>query len=187
MAPNDLLPAIAAGDTGAFGRWLAGAERPLRASLHSFSARVDVEAVLQETLLRTWQVAPRVVDDGGADPLFRLALRIARNLAIDEVRRLRATPWSSDEGDLEATLAAPTPHEPDPLLRKAILECRQRLPGRPAQALDARLTSAGAEPDATLAARLGMQLNTFLQNFTRARKLLAECLRARGVDIEAVR
>jgi RNA polymerase sigma-70 factor (ECF subfamily) len=31
--------------------------------------------------------------------------------------------------------------------------------------------------------RLGMKLNTFLQNFTRARKLLADCLRSRGVDL----
>ena len=31
-----------------------------------------------------------------------------------------------------------------------------------------------------------MRLNTFLQNFTRARKLLAECLRKRGVDLSEV-
>jgi RNA polymerase sigma-70 factor (ECF subfamily) len=34
-----------------------------------------------------------------------------------------------------------------------------------------------------LAERLGMRLNTFLQNFTRARKLLAECLEKRKVDL----
>jgi hypothetical protein len=28
-----------------------------------------------------------------------------------------------------------------------------------------------------------MELNTFLQNFTRARKLLADCLRGRGIDL----
>ena len=33
--------------------------------------------------------------------------------------------------------------------------------------------------------RAGMSLNTFLQNFTRARKLLAECLGKRGIDLAA--
>jgi RNA polymerase sigma-70 factor (ECF subfamily) len=43
------------------------------------------------------------------------------------------------------------------------------------------MSSQGAEPDARLAERLHMSLNAFLQNFTRARKLLAECLEKRGV------
>ena len=72
---------------------------------------------------------------------------------------------------------------PDPLLRKAIEECRKALPGKPAAALLARIESAGAEPDALLAERLQMKLNTFLQNVTRARKLLAECLGRRGVQL----
>jgi RNA polymerase sigma-70 factor (ECF subfamily) len=63
------------------------------------------------------------------------------------------------------------------------MACREKLPAQPARALDARVQSAGAEPDAVLAMRLGMKLNTFLQNFTRARKLLADCLRARGIEI----
>jgi hypothetical protein len=71
---------------------------------------------------------------------------------------------------------------PDPLLRKLIALCREQLQGRPAQALDARLAAAGAEPDQVLAQRLAMTLNTFLQNFTRARRQLAECLQRRGVD-----
>jgi RNA polymerase sigma-70 factor (ECF subfamily) len=189
MEADELLRAIAAGDPVAFGRWIAGAERPLRESLRSFAARVDVEAVVQETLLRIWQVAPRVEPDGRPDPLLRLALRVARNLAIDEVRRNRAVAAGDEE--LDAALAFATgpgrPAEPDPLLRRTIAGCRDALPRKPAQALDARLHAAGAEPDAALAARLGMQLNTFLQNFTRARKLLADCLRARGVELTEAR
>jgi RNA polymerase sigma-70 factor (ECF subfamily) len=72
---------------------------------------------------------------------------------------------------------------PDPLLRRHIEECKERLPDRPAQALDARLGAAGGERDDHLAATLGMRLNTFLQNFTRARKLLADCLSAHGVNL----
>ncbi|HKP57387.1 MAG TPA: hypothetical protein VJV78_11735 [Polyangiales bacterium] len=178
---TQLLPLIAAGDPDAFGRWIARAERPLRASLRSFAARVDTEAVVQETLLRTWQVAPRLVPDGKPNPLLRVSLRIARNLAIDAVRRARAIAVGDDA--IDESLAFATFHEVDPMLRDAIQHCREKLPAKPARALDARVQSAGAEPDAVLAQRLGMKLNTFLQNFTRARRLLADCLRSRGVDI----
>src|SRR6266540_1570421 len=82
---DDLLPAIGAGDATAFARWLAGAEGRLRDSLRSFAARVDTEAVLQEALIRVWQVAPRVTPDGKPDALVRLGVRIARNLAVSEV------------------------------------------------------------------------------------------------------
>ncbi len=178
------LPAIAAGDADAFGRWLAGAERPVRESLRSFAAVVDVEAVLQEAMLRVWQVAPRFQPDGRPNGLLRLGVRIARNLAISEVRRLRAVP--AELGDVEAAHAEGErpPAPPDPLLRDAIRLCREQLPERPRQALDARLAGAGGAGDPDLAESLGMRLNTFLQNVTRARQLLAEGLRRRGVILD---
>ena len=168
--------AIAAGDAAAFGRFLAGAEHALRGSLARFAASVDTEAILQEALLRLWQTAPRFVTDGKPNGLLRVAARIARNLAIDATRK-RRTSSLEDE-----SLPAIEPSPPDPLLRAAIARCREALPDKPAQALQARIESAGAEPDAALAARLQMRPNTFLQNFTRARKLLADCLRKAGVD-----
>jgi RNA polymerase sigma-70 factor (ECF subfamily) len=178
-----LLPAIGAGDVDAFASFVAGAEPPLRASLRSFATVVDTEAVLQETLLRIWQVAPRFVPDGAPNALLRFAFRACRHLAISEVRRRRGA-LSVDAERLADAEADPQPAAPpDPLLRRAIESCREALPKKPAAALTARLTSQGDEPDARLALRLGMTLNTFLQNFTRARKLLAECLEKRGVDI----
>ena len=66
------------GDADAFARWMAGVEHPLRAGLRRFAGQVDAEAVLQETLLRIWQVAPRFVPDGRPDGLVRLGHRIAR-------------------------------------------------------------------------------------------------------------
>lgn len=178
------LPAIAAGDTAAFGRWLAGAEHRLRDSLRPYAARVDVEAVLQEALLRVWQVAPRHAPDGRPDSLFRLAIRVARNLAVDEVRRARLAPVPDEAAVAAHDAAAAAPFEaPDPFLRRAIEECRDRLPPKPAEALTIRIQNGGIEPDQALAERLGMQLNTFLQNFTRARKLLAECLERRRIDL----
>jgi DNA-directed RNA polymerase specialized sigma24 family protein len=178
------LSAIAAGDPDAFGRWVAGGEPALRDALRSLAAHVDVEAVLQEALLRLWQVAPRCVPDGRPNALLRLGVRIARNLALDELRRTRSV--AIDPEALERALAddaTPEPRAPDPLLRRAIEECRQKLPHQPAAALAARIEAAGTEPDETLAMRLQMRLNTFLQNVGRARKLLAACLERRGVDL----
>ena len=185
----DLLPAIGAGDALAFARWLGGTEARLRDSLRSFAARVDVEAVLQESLLRVWQIAPRVVADGRPDPLLRVAIRIARNLAVSELRRSRSEPMDIETmerlADAAANAAARSDRGADPLLRRAIEECRRKLPRKPAEALQARLESGGAEPDDRLAERLRMRRNTFLQNVTRARRLLAECLRRRGIDLAA--
>jgi RNA polymerase sigma-70 factor (ECF subfamily) len=176
-----LLPAIGAGDVNAFGRFVAGAEAPLRASLRSFAARVDVEAVLQETLLRLWQIAPRFTPDGSPNAFLRFAHRACRHLAISELRRLHG---AVPDETLIADAPDPQPATPsDPLLRRAIEACRERLPRKPAAALEARVGAQGGEPDARLAERLGMSLNTFLQNFTRARKLLAECLQKRGVAL----
>ena len=182
-----LLALIGAGDATAFAAWLAGAEDRLRGSLRSFAERVDVEAVMQETLVRVWQVAARVRPDGRDEPLLRLAIRIARNLAVSELRRLRLEPVEAETLErlaAEAETFAPAPDRwRDPLLRQAIDACRERLPARPGAALEARLGNAGADPDARVAQRLGMRLNTFLQNVVRARRLLADCLRKRGIDL----
>lgn len=173
------LAMIASGDADAFATWMAGAEPALRAGLRRFAAQVDAEAVLQEALLRVWQVAPRFTPDGRPDGLLRLGHRIARNLAISEIRKHGGrTPEAAPEVGV-------TPRTPDPLLRGVIEGCREKLPDKPAQALEARLRSSGAEPDAVLAEQLGMKKNTFLQNFTRARALLAECLEKHGVDLDA--
>ena len=67
------LLAIVNGEKAAFASWVAGAEATLRGSLHSFAVSVDVEAVLQVTLLRIWQVAGRVQPDGKANSLFAFA------------------------------------------------------------------------------------------------------------------
>jgi RNA polymerase sigma-70 factor (ECF subfamily) len=174
------LPGILSRDTQVFARWMAGAEAPIRDSLRSFAASVDVEAVLQEALLRVWQVAPRFEPDGKPNGLLRLGVRMARNLAVSEVRRTRAKPLADE--DLERAAEAREPDEPDPMLRRAIATCHEKLPDKPRQAIDARVT--GGAPDADLAATLGMRLNTFLQNVTRARRLLAECLKKHGVTID---
>lgn len=187
MADLDVqLPAIVAGDPRAFGQWMAGAEPRVRLSLQSFAARVDVEAVVQETFLRVWQVAPRFVPDGAPDGLVRLAVRIARNLAVNEMRRARMQPEQVEALERRAEAAAEAPEPPDPLLRRLIARCREALPAQPARALAARLGDGGEHPDATLAAAVGMTVNTFVQNVRRARLALAECLGRHGVTVPGV-
>lgn len=176
------LAAIAAGDPAAFGRWLAVAEAPLRRSLRSFAACVDTEAVLQEALLRVWQVAGAVEPDGRPNGLLRLGMRIVRNLAISEARRHRLAPLPAGDALPEAVIEPAG--VPDAGLRAAIADCRSKLPPQPAKALSARLDDGGLHADRDLASALGMQPNTFLQNITRARALLLQCLERAGIRIE---
>ncbi len=180
LSPVDELQAIVAGDTAAFGRWVARAEPRLRASLRSFAAQVDTEAVVQETLLRVWNVAPRFEPDGGPDGLTRLAVRIARNLAVSELRRARVEPVEVDRLEREAEALAEPGTPPDPLLRELIAACVERLPGKPRVAILQRIHARGNASDASLAEAAGMKLNTFLQNVRRARIGLERCLEAGG-------
>jgi DNA-directed RNA polymerase specialized sigma24 family protein len=191
---DEHLPLIAAGDAEAFARWLAGAERPLRLSLRRFAASVDTEAVMQETLLRAWTIAARVRPDGKPNALLRLSHRIAVNLALDEIRRRRGAPGGATARGQAGAPAGdglpddgppdPTP-PPDPLLRQRVEECLKKLPRAPRQAIDMRIQAAGGAPDASLAALVGMRLNTFLQNVTRARRLIARCLERSGIEVPA--
>ncbi|RME23329.1 MAG: hypothetical protein D6798_13750 [Deltaproteobacteria bacterium] len=189
MVVSDLdphLPGIVAGDPAAFSRWVAGAEPVLRRSLRSFAAHVDTEAVVQEALLTAWQVAPRIRPDGRPDCLLRFSLRVARNRAISELRRARVDPVEVARLEQLAATHAEKPPMPDPLLRRVIQQCRDKLPRRPARALGERIASRGNTPDAVLAERAGMTLNTFLQNVRRARLAMARCLRSQGVSLKGV-
>jgi RNA polymerase sigma-70 factor (ECF subfamily) len=106
---------------------------------------------------------------------LRLGLVIAKNLAIDETRRRRedALPVGHD--------ASFEPAAPDPLLRRRIAECFEKLPPQPALAMQARIEAGGLDADVVVAERIGMRTNTFFQNVARARKLLVTCLERHGV------
>jgi DNA-directed RNA polymerase specialized sigma24 family protein len=182
---RSLLSRIQAGDADAFGLWASASERALRLTLRPFSALVDTEAVLQEALLRVWHVAPRFVPDGKPNALLRFSVTTARNCAVSELRKSRPTREALDALERElASTSVVTAITPDPLLRAAIIECRNKLPPQPKLALEQRLHSGGTEDDTALATRVGMSLNTFLQNFTRARKLLRACLEKAGIDLD---
>jgi DNA-directed RNA polymerase specialized sigma24 family protein len=121
----------------------------------------------------------------GEHASLRFAFGVARIVALEEARRYgRGQPVDIEdidglpEGRVDVNW-------PDPALRVAIFDCLARLPGRPREALSARLRGGGS-PDRELAASLRMKRNTFLQNIVRGRRLLAACLERRGVRLKEI-
>ncbi len=174
------------GDKSAFAEWMAMVEIPLRHSLGKFAHAIDVEVAVQETLMRMWLLA---VDSGrvleGPYASLKFAYRVARNVALEEMRRYRQERFiglDALDGLPEGSVA---PETPDPALVKLIKTCMDRLPRKPRHALSARLQN-GMRPDRELAAGLRMQRNTFLQNIVRARRLLRACLERRGVRLAEI-
>jgi RNA polymerase sigma-70 factor (ECF subfamily) len=187
MTPIDqTYDAVKSGSQSGFADWLRLVELPLRASLRSFATAVDVEAIMQEGLLRMWQLAP-TLELEGCDASLRYALRLMRNLALAEARRLRRiSPAELDELEkLPGASVDPDPL-PDPALRRLIRKCIAQLPRRPREALLARLDDGGRRPDREIAEHLHMRRNTFFQNITRARRLMRECLERHGVTPEEI-
>ena len=162
---------------------MGAVEFPIRHSLRRFARAVDVEAVVQETFLRMWlfsQDNSRSLT--GEDASLRFAIGLARNVARSEARRLGYEALLPAEYLPEVTVDPASPS--DPRLKQAILDCIGRLARKPLQALRARMELAGLLADGEIAARLGMRVNTLLQNIVRARKQVAECLSRKGISLQ---
>ncbi len=173
------------GEEGAFAEWMGSVELPIRRSLERFARAVDVESVMQETFLRMWILAQDPERElTGEDASLRFALGTARNVARAEARRTGREKSLPPE-DLPETPVEPIP-PPDPGLRRAILECVERVAKKPLQALRARLTYGVLLSDREIARRVGMTVNTFLQNIVRARKQVADCLARKGIPLGEV-
>ena len=183
---DEAFRSVASGDRDAFAEWMGLVEIPLRRSLARFARAVDVEVIVQETLLRMWvfaQEPQRTLE--GENASLRFACRVARLVAFEETRRQRR----AVAVDIEALERLPEcvfqPEPPDPALARAIRECLARLPEKPRKAIEARVAE-GYRPDRDLAQMLAMKLNTFIQNIVRGRTFLAECLERRGVSLREV-
>lgn len=178
---DELAPAIGARDVGAFAKWVSVAEPCLRHALAGTARCVDAEAVVQETLLRVWQIAPHFKSDGRPNGLLRLSCRIARNVAITEFRRQH--PARELPADLEVPEWRGGRSVDAEGLGGAIRECFERLPAAPRQAMEARLRS-HSDKDEAIARSMGMKINTFFQNIRRARLAIVNCLKERGFELE---
>ena len=122
----------------------------------------------------------------GADASVRYVLRMARNLAISEVRRGKRTqlvpPEAFEENEALEVVDVLEARE----LRAALEACRERLPARPREAFDARMEHAGELDDRDLAGLAGMVVNTFHKNLSRARTLLVSCLERHGISLAGI-
>ena len=180
---DDHYRAMSDGDRGALAQWLGRVERPIRRSLEPFARAVDVEGVVQETLMRMWLMAnDRSRALSGENASLRYAIGMGRNLARNEARRLRREVYLP-QGELPEPAIVDDP-PPDPGLRRVIEECLGRIAGRPLAALRARLANGHRLPDHEVASQIGMKVNTLLQNVVRARRQLAACLESKGVPLQ---
>ncbi len=183
-----LFARVRSQDPLAFAAWAGRIERPVRASLSRFARAVDLEVVMQETLLRLWLIATRSGKElAGENASLRMALAVARNVAREEIRRTRLgslVPLESLENEPE--LVAPPDPTPDPGLARAIRDCIASIRGRSRASLELRIQQGHARPDRELAEELGLKLNTFLQHIVRARRSLADCLTGKGIDLAGV-
>jgi DNA-directed RNA polymerase specialized sigma24 family protein len=174
------------GGPEAFAEWMGMVEIPLRRSLRRFARAVDVEVVMQEAFMRMWLVAnDRERSLEGRNASLKFAFRVARNVALEEIRRYRLDRLVDLENLEDLPEGSYDPEPGDPALARAIADCFRRLPDKSRRALGARLEG-DCLPDRMLAERLRMRLNTFLQNIVRARKSMEKCLKGRGVRLEEV-
>ena len=179
---DTLFARVRMGDTESFGRWMGRVERPIRMSLARFARAVDVEAIVQETLLRMWVLATRHLRElEGENASLRFAIGLARNLARSETRRMGRVQFLPPEELPDVPLDPPP--APDPGLAAAIRDCIGRLTAKLREVLESRIARGALEPDRELAAALGMKLNTFLQNVVRARQQMRSCLEGKGVPL----
>lgn len=174
-----------AGDPGAFAEWVGRVERPIRASLRPYARAVDVEGVVQETLLRMWLLVrddPRELE--GENASLRFALGMARNLARNEARRFKREVHLP--GGEPPEVPVPPESPPDPALRRAIVECLEQLAGQPRRVMHLALREGHRLAHHALAGALGMTTNTLLQNIVRARRQVAACLEGKGLDLRGI-
>jgi len=182
---DTLFARVKTGDHEAFRVWMGRVERPIRLGLRRFAQAVDVEAIVQETLLQMWLVATRRLRGlEGPDASLRFAIGVARNLARSEARRMGRERHLPPEEMPDAPVD-PVPTS-DPGLAAAILDCMTRLTAKLRQVLQARITRGPFQPDREIADSLGMKLNTFLQYIVRSRQQMRKCLEGKGVPLSEI-
>ena len=173
--------AIVRRDEDAFKRWLERILIDLRLSLQRFAKIVDVEVVVQETAILVWERTSTIVPDGRPAFLLRWAIRVARNKALNDVKRAqRDVPLHepSERSETQSGRAGA-----DPFLRARIHSCHERLPTALRRVIDMILADGGQQSARESATAGGMSYDAFRQNLARGRRALVNCLKEHGIDI----
>ncbi|BBE74118.1 sigma-70 family RNA polymerase sigma factor [Oharaeibacter diazotrophicus] len=173
-----LIRRVAAGDRAAFERLYAAASAKLFGIVLRISRdRASAEDVLQETFVRIWRYAPRYEAASGR-PITWMA-SIARNAAIDAVRRRRALDARiSPDGDEDALAAVPdeTALAVDPGDREALRTCLGRLEAEQRDCVLLAYRDGLSREE--LAERFGRPVGTIKTWLHRALARLKDCLEA---------
>ncbi len=177
--------ASSAGSFAAASRWFAEEVHPHGAQLKSylrgsFPSVGDVDDVVQESYLRIWKAR-------AAHPILSaksFLFTIGRNLALDALRKKRASPIEA-VGDLAAlpvmedgpsVVESVSVHEKADMVIEALVDlpprCRKVVMLRKLKGLSQKET----------ARRLGISEKTVEEQFTRGMKKLEQSLRRRGVS-----
>lgn len=171
---ESLIARVALGDRRAFDALYAATSAKLFAvSFRILDNRAEAEDTLQEVFVRIWHNAGRYRANGLSPMTW--VITIARNLAIDRLRKRRAGQAPLDEA---AELADLSPG-PEALTiaaaeRGRIAACMGQLDPDRAEAV--RRAYVEGESYAELAARYGLPLNTVRTWLRRSLLKLRECL-----------
>jgi RNA polymerase sigma-70 factor (ECF subfamily) len=149
--------------------------------------RIAAEDLTQEAFLRLWRSASRF--DSARGRLRPWLLRIAHNLALNEVRRHQSRPIAASEDEVEMATAelADTSVESDPAgttwMRERALVVRQAIAQLPLpQRRAIELAFYGGLSQAEVAAALGDPLGTIKSRIRMGMQRLRQLLADAGVD-----
>lgn len=165
-------------DTGDDKEALLPAWQQLSGALRAFFARrvpaADVDDLLQDCYLKVSQGLPALQDQ---ERLGAWIFRIARNLAVDHLRR-RQRDLQREEAEEAAETPSHNTEEPDPHLRVAgwLAPFVERLPEKYADVM--RLSELEELPHSEIAARLDLSISGVKSRVQRGRALLRDKLLA---------
>ena len=180
-SPSDeaLLRRYAAGDPAAAQLLLDRlAPRLYRLALRLLGDPAEAEDVVQEAMLRLWQIAPRW-QPGAAQPATWV-YRVAMNLATDRLRRRRGVGLDSVA---EPADPAPAPHEAMLTAdrERALEGALAQLPDRQRQAVVLRHIEGMSNPE--IAALMDVGVEAVESLTARGKRRLVDLLSARREDL----
>lgn len=147
---------------------------------HTFPTMPDVEDVVQESYLRIWKARLARPIDSAKSFLFQ----VARHVVVDLARR-RQVARTESLGDLAAlSVMEDRPGAPEALAYAEKVDLlAEALAGLPARCREIMILRKFQHvPQREIAARLGISERTVESQVTRGMKLIAERLRARGLE-----